>query len=90
MKNRNILKPIKKFCKKHWQKWTILAILAMIIYVGFIFYQCVYKPIYQIGELEFQRLEIKEQIYQELMDSYSQRQKNINKILTKTYIDPFK
>lgn len=90
MKNKKFLKPIKSFFGKHWQKWTIILILGIIIYIGFIFYQYIYKPIYQPRELVPQRLEIKEEIYQELMDFYSQQEEKINEILNKTYPNPFK
>lgn len=90
MKLRKNLKPIGKFLKKYWKNWTILAILGIIIYTGFIFYQYIYKPIYQPRELMLHRLEIKKQIYQEIMDSYFQRQENITEILNKNYLNPFR
>jgi capsular polysaccharide biosynthesis protein len=90
MKLKKILKPIGKFFKKHWKKWTILAILGIIIYISFIFYQYIYKPIYQSQELIPQKLRIKKQIYQEVMDFYFQRQENITKIISRDYLDPFK
>lgn len=90
MKKEKFLKPIKKFFKKHWPKWTILVILGIIIYTGFVFYQYIYKPIYQPRELLPQKLEIDKEIYQEIMDFYSQQEKNINEILNKIYPNPFK
>lgn len=90
MKVRKILKPIENFFKKYWQNWTILAILAMVIYISFILYQYIYKPIYQPRKITPQRLEIEKQIYQEVMDLYSQRQENISKIINKEYPNPFK
>lgn len=85
-----ILRAIKRFLSKHWSRWTILAILAMVIFIGFIFYQYIYKPIYQSREFEPKILEIKKDVYQELMDLYFQRQENINRIITREYADPFK
>lgn len=90
MNIKKLLKVVKIFCKKHWLKWTILAILGIIVYLGFVFCQYIYKPIYQPRELFPKRLEIKQQIYQEIMDFYSQQQENINKIINKTYPNPFK
>jgi hypothetical protein len=89
MKNKSF-KAIKKFCGKYWRRWTTLAILAMVIYIGFIFYQYIYKAIYQPREIISQRLEIKEQTHKEVMDSYFQRTKNIEIILGKYYPNPFK
>jgi len=89
MRLKKILKAIARFFKKHWPKWTILAILVIIIYLGFVFYHYIYKPAYQSKELTPYRLEIEEQIYQEIMDSYNQRQENINKIINKDYPNPF-
>lgn len=90
MKREKILKLIENFFKKHWQKWTILAILGIIIYTGFIFYQYVYKPLYQPRELPLQKLEINKKNYQEIMDFYYQQEENIDKIINKTYPNPFK
>ena len=90
MKLKKTSKAIEKFYKRHWKNWTILAILGIIIYTGFVFYQYIYKPVYQPRELIPQRLEIKEQTYQEIMDFYFQRQENITKILNKNYPNLFK
>ena len=90
MKNKKSLKPIKDFLKKYWQKWTIIIILGIIIYIVFVFYQYIYKPVYQPEELMPQRLEIKEGIYQEIMNFYYQQGENINIILNKNYPNPFK
>ena len=81
MIKKKILKPIKEFCKKYWQKWTILAVLGMVIYIGFIFYQYIYTPIYQPSDVMPQRLEIKKEIYQQVMDFYFERGENIEEIL---------
>lgn len=90
MKKKKFLKLIKDFLGRHWHKWTIIVILGIIIYIGFTFYQYIYEPIYQPRELMPQRLEIKEEIYQEVMEFYSQQEDNINEILNKTYPNPFK
>ena len=89
MNIKNFLKSIKEFFEKHWRRWTILAILAMVIYIGLIFYQYIYKPIYQSREVTAQRLEIKKNIYQQIMDYYSKIGENINQIFNKNYSNPF-
>lgn len=90
MKTAKTSKAIKDFLKKHWQKWTILAILGIVIYVGVLFYLYIYKPIYQPRDLVPQKLEINEQIYQEIMDHYNQREQIINEIISKNYQDVFR
>lgn len=90
MKMKESLKPVENFLKKHWQKWTILAILGIVIYAGFVFYQYVYKPVYQPRELTPTKLEIDKEIYQEIMEFYNQREGNINQIINKDYNNPFK
>lgn len=87
---KKLLKSIKNFLEKYWRKWTILAIGVMVIYIGFIFYQYIYKPIYKSQETSVQIIEIKKEIYQKLMDSYLEYQDNINKIMSKDYPNPFK
>lgn len=90
MKTKKILKLIKGFFRKHWQKWTILAIGAIVIYAGFVFYQYVFKPVYQPKESIPQKLEIEKQIYQEIMGFYYQQEENISQIINKDYPNPFK
>jgi len=90
MKTPKSLKPIKKFLKKHWRNWTILAILGIITYIGFIFYNYLYKPVYQPEELIPQKLEIDVDAHQQIMDFYHQEQENINIIINKEYPNPFK
>lgn len=90
MKAKKILKLIERFLRKHWHKWTILAILGIVIYAGFVFYQYVYKPVYQPKESILQKLEIKKQIYQEIMEFYYQQEENISQIINKDYPNPFK
>ena len=90
MPPRDFLKSIKGFFGKHWRRWTILAILVMVIYIGLIFYQYIFRPIYQPKAVTTQRFEIKKDIYQQIMDSYSKVEENINKITNKDYSDPFK
>ena len=90
MNIKNLPKSIKGFFGKYWKKWTILVVLAMLIYIGFIFYQYVYKPIYQLREVSAQRFEIEKNIYEQIMDSYSKVEENINKTINKDYSDPFK
>lgn len=75
---------------KYWKKWTIFVILAMVIYVGFLIFQYVYKPIYKPEETTIQRLEINKTVYNEIMKKYSESQENINKIINKDYPNPFK
>ena len=89
MNLNKIIKSIKGFLSAHWQRWTILVILAMIIYLGFMLYKYVYKPIYHPEEVVVQKLEIKENLYNSLLEKFSQKQKNIIEILSKNYLDPF-
>ena len=90
MKKNRFLKAIKNLLKEHWQKWTIIAILGIILYVGFVFYFYIYKPVYQPRELTPQKLEINKKVYQEIMDFYFQQEENINEIINKEYPNPFK
>ena len=90
MKKTNFFKKINKFFKKHWRKWTILAILGIVVYTGFIFYQYIYKPLYQPKEMSLPKIEIKKQVYQEVMDLYYQRQSNLDKIIYKDYPNLFR
>lgn len=90
MKQNKFLKAIKDFLKKHWQKWTILIIGAMVVYIGFVFYLYVYKPIYKPEGLKLQKLEIEDKVYQNIIDIYQQRKENIDIIFNKEYIDVFK
>lgn len=90
METKKSLKLIKRFFKKHWLKWTILVVLGIIIYTGIIFYQYIYKPIYQPEELTPQKLEIDIKTYQKVMDSYYQEEENIDKILNKKHLDLFR
>lgn len=75
---------------KYWKKWTIFVILAMVIYVGFLIFQYVYKPIYKPEQTTIQRLEINKTVYNEIMKAYSESQENINRIINKNYPNPFK
>ncbi len=90
MQIKKSLKTIETFLAKYWQKWTILVILVMVICIGFILYQYIYKPIYQFKEITAQRLEIRKDIYQELADSYLEIQDNINRIINNDYPNIFK
>jgi hypothetical protein len=90
MKPKNILKSIKIFLSKHWKKWTIFAILAIVIYAGFVSYEYIYKPLYVQNEITPFKLEIKKAVYQSIMDNYAQKQEIIDKIINKNYSDPFK
>jgi uncharacterized membrane protein len=85
----NIIKSTERFLKNHWQRLTILVIFAMIIYLGFMLYRYVYKPIYQPEEIVVQKLEIKENLYNSLLEKFSQKQKNIIEIFNKNYLDLF-
>jgi hypothetical protein len=87
---RRISKSLKVFLSKHWKRWTILTILAMVIYIGFIGYEYIYKSVYQFKEVTAQRLEIKRETYQQIMDFYSKSQEDVNDILNKNYSDPFR
>jgi len=88
--NKKSLKTIEKLLKNHWKKWTILAILAIIIYIGFLFYSYIYKPIYQPKDLVPEKLEIDKETYQELINYYNSKQENINRIISKEYPNIFK
>ena len=90
MNRKKRLKALKDFCKTHWRKWTILVFLAMVAYISLVFYQCIYRPIFQPIEIVPQKLEIKEQVYQEIMDSYFERKTNVENIIKKNYPNPFK
>ena len=87
---RKILKPIKNLFSKSWKRWTILAILAMVVYIGFILYQFIYKPVYQFREPTSQRLEINKNHYQKIMETYSKSSDIINDLVNRSYPDPFK
>lgn len=86
----NIIKSIERFLKNHWQRLTILVIFAMIIYLGFMLYEYVYRPAYRPEEIVVQKLEIKENLYNSLLAEFSQKQKNIIEIFDKNYLDLFK
>ena len=90
MNLKRLAKQMEIICKDHWRKWTILAIGVMIIYLGFVFYQYVYKPVYKTKEVISQKTEIKQGIYDRVMDAYFQKEKNIEEIFNKNYIDIFK
>lgn len=90
MSLKKILKFTKKFLSKHWKKWTILVVLGMLVYIGFIFYEYIYKPLYYPREVTTQKLEIKKEIYHQIMNSYLESQENLNKIISKEYQNPFK
>ncbi|MDP2947567.1 MAG: hypothetical protein Q8N88_05625 [Nanoarchaeota archaeon] len=89
MNLNKIIKPIERFLKNHWQKWTILVILGMIVYLGSMLYKYVYMPLYQPEEIVIQKLEIQENLYNSLLEKFSQKQKNIIEIFNKNYLDPF-
>jgi uncharacterized protein YpmS len=84
------LKSIKNRTTKYWRRWTIFVILAMVIYVGLLIFQYVYKPIYKPEETTIQRLEINKNVYNEIIRTYSESQENINRIINKDYPDIFK
>jgi len=88
--NKKALKTIKKLLENYWKKWTTLAILVIIIYIGFLFYSYIYKPIYQPKDLVPEKLEIDKETYQELMNHYNLKQENINQIINKEYPNIFK
>jgi len=90
MNPNKIIKSFERFLKNHWQKWTILAILAMIIYSVSIFYKYAYKPIYNFEGIDIQKLEIKERLYGSLMNNSIQKQNNLVEIFNKNYLSPFK
>jgi len=90
MNFKNITKSITDFLAKNWKKWTIFVILAMVIYVGIVAYLYVYKPLYAQKQVSPFQLEIKNNIYRQLMDNYAQKQQIIDKINNKSYLDPFK
>ena len=90
MKTDKILKSSKSFFARHWKKWTILAFLAILVYIGFVFYKYVYGPLYSQREVSPFKLEIKKATYQSIKDNYSGREEKINQIINKNYSDPFK
>ena len=90
MNPKNLFKKTQKIFEIHWRKWTILAILGMIIYLGFTFYKYIYKPIYKPQATPFLQIEIKQDIYEKVMEVYFQKQENLNEILNKNYLDIFK
>jgi len=87
---KNLSKSIKGFLGKQWKKWTILIVLVMVIYIGFIFYKYIYKPIYQVKEVSAQKFEIREDTYEQIINSYSNLGENINRVINKDYHDSFK
>jgi hypothetical protein len=87
---KKISKSIRNFFTKHWKKWTIFAFLAILVYVGFIFYKYVYKSLYEQREVAPFKLEIKKATYQSIMDDYLGKGEKINQITNKNYLDPFK
>lgn len=90
MNPRNLFKKTQKIFEIHWRKWTILVILGMIIYLGFIFYKYIYKPIYKPQAISSLQIEIKQDIYKKVMEVYFQKRENLNEILNKNYLDIFK
>lgn len=83
-------KSIRNLFIKHWKKWTIFAFLAILVYVGFIFYKYIYKPLYEQKEVSPFKLEIKKAAYQSIMDKFLSKGEKINQINNKNYLDPFK
>lgn len=83
-------KSIRNLFIKHWKKWTIFAFLAILVYIGFIFYKYVYKSLYEQREVSPFKLEIKKAAYQSIMDKLLNRGEKINQITNKNYLDPFK
>jgi len=90
MSLKNIFKSISNFLSQYWKKWTIFAILAIVIYAGFIYYEYIYKSLYLENEITAFKLEIKKSAYQDIMDNYTKKQETIDKIINKDYLDPFK
>ena len=87
---KKTFKSIKNFFAKHWKKWTIFAFLAILIYVGFVFYKYVYRSLYEQKEVAPFKLEIKKTLYQSIVNNYSDKIEEINRINTKNYLNPFK
>lgn len=83
-------KSIRNLFIKHWKKWTIFAFLAILVYIGFIFYKYTYKPLYEQKEVSPFKLEIKKAAYQSIMDKFLSKGEKINQITNKNYLDPFK
>jgi len=90
MNLKKTAKSIRNFFIKHWKKWTIFSFLAILVYIGFIFYEYVYKPIYALKEVAPFKLEIKRAVYQGIVDAYLNKGEKVNQINTKNYLDPFK
>jgi len=87
---KKISKSINNFFAKNWKKWTIFMILAILVYAGYVSYKYVYKPLYGQKEIAAFKLEIRKSVYNELMESYAQKQQTIDNIINKNYLDPFK
>jgi len=87
---KKTLKQINKFLENNWQKWTILVILGIVIYILIIFYSLVYKPVYKPEVITSEKLEIKTQVYEDIMSFHEQKQENIDQIISKKYLDIFK
>ncbi len=90
MNQNKLIKSVSIFFKNHWRIWTILMFVVIIMYLGIVFYKYIYTPIYSPQEIMPPRLEIKESIYNALINKFSQQENNINEILNKNYFDPFK
>jgi len=87
---KNTFKSINEFLAKNWKKWTIFVILAILIYVGIVSYLYIYKPLYAQKQVAPFQLEIKKTAYRQIMDNYAQKQEIIDKVINKSYLDPFK
>lgn len=90
MNFKKTTKSIKNFFLEYWRKWIIVAFLAILIGIGFIFYKYIYVPLYGEKEVSPFKLEIKKTAYQEIMNKYLGKEQEINRIFNKNYLDPFK
>ncbi|MBU3922702.1 hypothetical protein KJ684_00490 [Patescibacteria group bacterium] len=89
MKNKT-LKAIEKLFKNNWHKWVFIAILGVIVFIIYLFYSFIYKPIYEPRDLVPEKLEIDKIIYDELINFCDLKEQNINQIIKKEYSNIFK
>ncbi|MBD3282026.1 MAG: hypothetical protein GF387_00205 [Candidatus Portnoybacteria bacterium] len=89
MKKEKILNQIKLFFKKYWKSWTLVAFLAIIVFVAFVFYSYGYIPLYSSDEVVVEELKINKGLYENIMEQYYFRQEILEEVFKKQYINPF-
>ncbi len=85
-----LINALKKFFARNWKRWTIVAILAILFYIGFVFYKYVYIPLFAEKEITPFKLEIKDSLFKSIILNETEKQERVNQILNKEYLDPFK